>query len=290
MKKKISSISIVQPTEFNYMNIKQKLNFIVEKNNSLVCVGLDSDINKIPSHLKGGEFIQFEFNKQIIDNTHNLVCAYKPNTAFYEARGEQGIKELKMTCDYLKQRYPEILIILDAKRADIGNTNKGYCKFAFEYLNVDAITIHPYLGYEAIKPFLDYRDKGCIVLCRTSNSGAGEFQDLMVNEKPLYQIVAEKIRDEWNENNNCMMVVGATYPDELKQIRDICPNITFLIPGIGAQGGNVEKTVKAGIDSNKAGMIINSSRGIIFASDNEDFAIIAKNETEKLKQEINKYR
>jgi len=271
-------------------NIQQKINKIQEKNNSLVCIGLDSDIDKIPKHLRTRENIQFEFNKQIIDSTHNLVCAYKPNTAFYEARGEQGIKELKMTCDYLKQKYPEILIILDAKRADIGNTNHGYCKFAFDYLDTDAITIHPYLGHEAIKPFLDYKDKGCIILCRTSNPGAGEFQDLQINGKPYYQVVAEKVNDEWNQNNNCMMVIGATYPDELKKIRNIAPEMTFLIPGIGTQGGDVEKTVRAGINNNKAGMIISSSRGIIFASNNEDFAIRAKDETEKLRQEINKYR
>lgn len=270
--------------------IQQKLNNIIAKNNSLVCVGLDSEIKKIPAHLQNGLTPQFTFNKAVIDATHDLVCAYKPNSAFYEARGAKGIEELKMTCDYLKTNYPEILIILDAKRADIGNTNEGYANFCFDYLGVDAVTLHPYLGKEAIMPFLKHTDKGAIILCRTSNPGAGEFQDLKISDKELYKIVAEKVTNEWNTDGNCMLVVGATYPEELAKVRKIAGEMTFLVPGIGAQGGDVEKTVKAGLNSQKAGVIINSSRGIIFASSGEDFAQKAREETIKLKEEINKYR
>jgi len=272
------------------MAIIDKLNSIIAKNNSLACVGLDSEIKKIPSHLQNNPTPQFTFNKAIIDATHDLVCAYKPNSAFYEARGVKGIEELKMTCDYIKTNYPEMIIILDAKRADIGNTNEGYASFCFDYLGVDAVTVHPYFGKEAVAPFLKRADKGAIILCRTSNPGAGEFQDLKIGDRQLYKIVAEKVTKEWNTNGNCFLVIGATYPEELAEVRKIAGEMTFLVPGIGAQGGDVEKTVKAGLNSQKAGMIINSSRGIIFASSGEDFAQKARKETIKLKEEINKHR
>jgi orotidine-5'-phosphate decarboxylase len=272
------------------MAIIDKLNSIITKNNSLACVGLDSEIKKIPSHLQNNPTPQFTFNKAIIDATHDLVCAYKPNSAFYEARGVKGIEELKMTCDYIKTNYPEMIIILDAKRADIGNTNEGYASFCFDYLGVDAVTVHPYFGKEAVAPFLKRADKGAIILCRTSNPGAGEFQDLKIGDRQLYKIVAEKVTKEWNTNGNCFLVIGATYPEELAEVRKIAGEMTFLVPGIGAQGGDVEKTVKAGLNSQKAGMIINSSRGIIFASSGEDFAQKARKETIKLKEEINKHR
>ncbi|MDO9028515.1 MAG: orotidine-5'-phosphate decarboxylase [Candidatus Roizmanbacteria bacterium] len=271
------------------ITFQQKLDMIVKKNQSLLCVGLDSDINKIPDFIRNGEHPQSTFNKLIIDATHDLVCAYKPNSAFYEARGEEGIKELKMTCDYLKNNYLEIPIILDAKRADIGSTNKGYIKYAYDYLGVDAITVHPYLGREALQPFLDLKDKGCIILCKTSNLGSDEFQNLYLSHgrgqdrKPLYQIVAENVVNKWNTNKNCLLVVGATYPDELKQVRKIIGDMTLLIPGIGAQGGDLEATLKAGLNSKKQGLIINSSRGIIFAKSPRD-------EAKKLKQDINQYR
>lgn len=251
------------------MTFQKKLDAIVKKNNSLVCVGLDNG--------------DVTFNKKIIDATHDLVCAYKPNTAFYEQRGFHGIEALKMTCDYIHKKYPEIIIIIDAKRADIGSTNEGYVKFIFDYLGADAVTLHPYLGKEALAPFLERKDKGCIILCRTSNAGAGEFQDLKMGSKPLYKIVAKKVVKDWNKNKNCMLVVGATYPKELKEVRKIAGDMTFLVPGIGAQGGDVEKTVKAGLNSKKAGMIINSSRGIIFAQNPREEAM-------KLRTEINKYR
>lgn len=268
----------------------EKLDSGMRKHNSLLCVGLDSDMNKLPTHIKKEKYPQFAFNKAIIDATSDLVCAYKLNSAFYEARGDTGVAELKLTCDYLHKKYPDIVIILDAKRADIGSTNEGYVEYAFDYLRVDAITLHPYLGREALKPFLDWKDKGCIILCRTSNSGAGELQDLRISDRPLYEIIAEKVIKEWNYNSNCLMVVGATYPEELAIIRKIAGDMTFLIPGVGAQGGDVEKTVRAGKNSKDAGMIINSSRSIIFASSDFDFAVAARSEAEKLFTFINTFR
>jgi orotidine-5'-phosphate decarboxylase len=194
-----------------------------------------------------------------------------------------------------------VVVILDAKRADIGNTNEGYAKFAYDFLGADAITLHPYLGREALKPFLDRVDKGAIILCRTSNPGAGEFQDLLVSKsqpaealakegRPLYQIVAGNVAGEWNYNNNCALVVGATHPTELEIVRRIVGEMPILIPGIGAQGGDVEKTVKAGVDKNGLNAIINSSRGIIFASNGLDFVQKAKEEAQKLRDLINQYR
>lgn len=274
----------------------RKLEAQWEKGN-FVCVGLDSDYEKIPQIVKdraekGGVSPVLLFNAEIIDQTHNLVCAYKPNSAFYEAHGEQGLKDLADTVNYIKTHYPDIPVILDAKRADIDNTNIGYVQAAFDQLGVDAITVHPYLGYEALKPFLNRKENGIIVLSRTSNKGAGEFQDQLVGpeQKPLYQVVAQHVAELWNTNGNCAVVVGATYPRELAEVRKLVGDMPILIPGIGAQGGEIEATVKAGKDSRSWGMIINSSRGIIFASNGEDFAQAARLATEKLRDEINKYR
>ena len=273
------------------MKFRDKLKEISLKNNSLVCVGLDSDISKLPEFIRNGQHPQSTFNKAIIEATHDLVCAFKPNSAFYEERGHAGIEALKMTCEYLREKYPEIPIIIDAKRADIGNTNLGYAKFVFDYLQADAVTLHPFLGKEALQPFLDYKDKGIIVLCRTSNPGAGEFQDLMVNGKKLFQIVAENVVSKWNANGNCGLVVGATYPGELEIVRHIVgDNFPLLIPGIGTQGADVEKTVKAGVDRDGLNAIINSSRGIIFAYSEADFADRARQEAIKLRDDTNKYR
>lgn len=299
------------------LDFKSKLKASVEKNNSLLCVGLDSDIQRIPRHIRNGEPPQSTFNKAIIDKTYDLVCAYKINTAFYEARGKVGIEALKMTCDYIREKYPQIPIILDAKRGDIGNTNEGSVEFAFNYLGADAITLNPYLGKESLLPFLERKGKSAFILCRTSNPGAGEFQDLKVTEggkntsgvagwsgsgshdfpdgggigKPLYQVIAEHVAKDWNSNGNCGLVVGATYPSELEIVRHIASNgFPLLIPGLGTQGGDVEKTVKAGVDASGLNAIINSSRSIIFASPKEDFSEKARREAEKLKNLINQYR
>jgi len=260
----------------------EKYNQRAEKINSLLCVGLDSDFEKIPEKFKSLEFPQFEFNKWIIEETHEYAAAFKPNSAFYEARGDAGIKELKMTMEYLAKNNPDIFTILDAKRADIGNTNNGYVKSIFDWLGFDAVTINPYLGQEAVQPFLDRKDKVSIILCRTSNSGAGELQDLKDGDKTIWQTVAEKVSKVWNKNNNCMLVVGATYPEEMKKVREITGDMTFLVPGIGVQGGDLQAVMQAGLNSQGLGLIINSSRGIIFSSD-------PKAESRKLCEEIRKY-
>lgn len=266
------------------MNFQQKLDVIVKKNDSLLCVGLDSDVDKISNNIKNDPNPQFIFNRAVIDATHDLVCAYKPNSAFYEARGNQGIAELKLTCDYIHEIYPEIVIILDTKRGDIGSSNKGYIRYAFDWLRVDAMTLNPYVGREAMQPYLDRKEKGCIVLCRTSNPGAGEFQDLIVDGKPLYQIIAKKVVDEWNENGNCALVVGATYPHEIAMVRQIVGNkMILLIPGIGSQGGNLQEVLMNGLNSQKNGLIINSSRSIIYSSQIRIGAL-------KLRDHINRYR
>jgi orotidine-5'-phosphate decarboxylase len=274
---------------------------------NFVSVGLDSDYDLIPGFLKDStpttslsgalrnthvEEVMFRFNQEIIDATYDLACAYKPNTAFYEAQGQQGIVALKRTIEYINNTFPNIPVILDAKRGDIGNTNNGYVRAAFDDLGADAVTVHPYLGREAMKPFLGRSDKGIIVLVRTSNPGAGEFQDLPVGERgePLYRVIARNVAESWNENGNCAVVVGATYPRELAEVRAVVGDMPILIPGIGAQGGEIEATVTAGKDSRNEGMIINSSRGIIFASNDRDFALAAREVTQQLTDEINRYR
>jgi len=234
------------------------------------------------------------FNKAIVGETRDFACAYKPNFAFYMAHGSDGLKALYQTIACIRIVAPTVPVILDGKFGDIGNTNAGYVKLAFEYLGADAVTVSPYLGGEALQPFLDCKDKGIFVLCRTSNPGAGEFQDARSRfdacYRSLFQHVAYQVAKSWNKNGNCGLVVGATYPDELREIRELAGDMPILIPGVGAQGGDVEKTVKAGKDSRGKGMIINSSRGIIFASKTEDFATAAGREAEKLHNLINQYR
>ena len=273
------------------MLFAKKLASVVAKNNSLLCVGLDPDISKMPAKFRKIKNPLFAFNKAIVDATADLVCAFKPNSAFYEAYGADGIEQLKATADYIKQKYPHLPIILDAKRAGIGNTNDGYVSFIFDYLGMDAVTLHPYLGREALDPFLARKDKGLIILCRTSNPGAGEFQDLILDGAPFYQHVARTVSSNWNDNKNCLLVVGATYPKEMKIIRDIVgPDMPFLVPGVGAQGGDVEQAVKAGTNNDGNGLIISSSRATIYASSSEDFVEAARKQATGLRDEINKYR
>ena len=264
---------------------------------NFVCVGLDSEFGKIPESARrsGNECnvsianTVVSFNRAIVEATKDLVCAYKPNAAFYEAHGDEGIGALQRTIADIHAIAPDVPVILDAKRADIGNTNAGYVDAAFGFLRADAITVHPYLGAEALHPFLARAEKGVIVLCRTSNPGAGEFQDLSVNGEPLYYFVARRVASDWNKNGNCALVVGATYPDELRKVREIVGDMPLLIPGIGAQGGDVKKTVLAGKNNRGQGIIINSSRNIIFASKGADFAEVARRETLKLRDMINRY-
>jgi len=265
------------------------------RRDTMLCIGLDSDYEQLPAIVKAHPSIDeatFRFNRDIIDATHDLVCAYKPNAAFYEARGDAGFRPLVRTVRYIHEHYPGIPVILDAKRGDIGSTNLGYAQSAFDVIGADAITVHPYLGKEALAPLLARREKGIIVLAKTSNPGSGEFQDLPIGpaREPLYQVVASHVAQEWNNNGNCALVVGATYPEELRRVRALVGDMPILIPGIGAQGGELAATVAAGKDSHGRGMIINSARGIIFASQGNDFAEAARGAAEKLSGEINAYR
>lgn len=288
---------------YQSMSFDKKLDTIIYKNNSLLCVGLDPDYSKLPQHIKQLGFPLYVFNKAIIDATHDVACVYKPNPAFYEAYGEKGIRELKMTCDYIKEKYPDIPIIIDAKRGDIGNTNKGYAKFVFDYLGADAITVMPYMGIEALEAYFKHAERGIIVGCHSSNPGAKEFQERLVilsdqgeskdlknKAQPLYELVAKELVKRHGDNPNTMIFMGATYPEQLTEIRKIVGDMTLLVPGVGSQGGDAKSTVQAGLNSKKAGMMINASRSIIFAGDGEDFAALAQTAATKLRDEINLYR
>ena len=271
------------------MKFIEKLNRIWSKNNSLVCVGLDPDLAKLPPCVQSQKNPIFVFNKAIIDATRADVCCYKPQIACYE--GQCAEDELAMTLDYIRRKCPDVPVILDAKRGDIGNTSKMYAKEAFERYCADAVTLNPYMGMDALKPFLDYSDKGAVILCRTSNAGAKEIQELeLADGRPLYKQIAALIAGPWNYNGNNMLVAGATAPAELGEIRKIVGNTPLLVPGIGAQGGDLEGVLKFGLTAEKTGLVINSSRGIIYASSGEDFAEKAGEETRKLKAAINHFR
>ena len=268
------------------MKFVEKLLNVSRKNDSLVCVGLDTDLQKIPQHLLKEEDPGFAFNRKIIDFTSDLVCAYKPNMAFYEARGSRGWDALRKTCEYIPREIP---VIVDGKRGDIGNTAKMYAKAVFEELRGDAVTVNAYMGKDAVAPFLEYEDGCAFVLCLTSNQGARDFQFLRVDKKPLYEIVAERVLS-WNEKGNCGLVVGATHPEQLRRVREIGPSLSLLIPGVGAQAGDIESTAKFGTDKNGELAIINSSRAILYASPGEDFAQAARNAAERLRELINSHR
>jgi len=259
-----------------------------QRNASLLCVGLDPDLELIPPHLKREDYPLFSFNRAIIDATAEHVCAFKPQIAYYAASGSE--KDLEMTIDYIHGAYPGIPVILDAKRGDIGATAAMYAREVFDRYKADAVTVNPYMGYDTLVPFLEREEKGVIILCRTSNSGAREIQDLKVNGTMLYRIIAQMAVERWNQRNNVLLVVGATYPEELKEVRAIAGDMPLLVPGIGAQGGDVQKAVTNGKSRNGTGMIINSSRGIIYAGKGEDFAAAAGNAARNLRDEINRYR
>lgn len=242
----------------------------IKKKNSFLCIGLDVDLNKIPKHLlKEGDPI-FSFNKAIIDATHHLCVAYKPNTAFYEAFGLKGWKALEKTIAYINQKHPEIFTIADAKRGDIGNTSSMYARAFFEDLAFDSVTVAPYMGKDSVEPFLAFENKHTIMLALTSNEGAFDFQTKIVDDKELYKQVLETSKT-WNNSDNLMYVVGATKAEYLADIRKIVPNNFLLVPGVGAQGGNLKAVCKYGMNED-VGLLINSSRGIIYASNNRDFA------------------
>jgi orotidine-5'-phosphate decarboxylase len=299
------------------------------QNHRRVCVGLDPDWEKVPSSLKtaGGQErdpgdVLFDFNRAIIDATCDVAGTYKPQSAYYEKWGVSGCRALKRTVEYMDERAPLVPRILDAKRADIDRTNRGYVDSAFGQLGFDAITLHPYLGgVSALRPFLDHAEKGCIVLCRTSNPDAREFQDLPVviaSEKldelltgpagstdprllehrrsggeyrlPLYLVVALRVANHWNTNGNCGLVVGATYPEEAREIRQLVgDDLFFLVPGVGVQGGDLQRAVQAGRDSRVEGLIVSSSSGIIHASQGADFAERAREKAMELNEAIDQH-
>jgi len=270
--------------EFTPMTFIKKLESRQRSKKSLLCVGLDPDIKKIPSSISKFNKPVFEFNKAIIDATHDLVCGYKPQIAYYSAIGAE--KELEQTIEYIHMKYPDIPVMLDAKRSDIGSTAEMYAKESFERYKVDAVTVNPFLGFDSIKPFTDWHEKGIIVLCKTSNPSSSDFQDMRIDGKPLYLFIAEKAIHEWNYNHNILFVVGATYPSQIRDIRNIAKNITFLVPGIGAQGGSISDVITNGLRLDGLGLILSSSRGIIHASISDDFADRARQVALKTLSEI----
>jgi orotidine-5'-phosphate decarboxylase len=267
------------------MNFVEKLEKISRQNRSLLCIGLDPDPEQMPPGIS-----VYEFNKAIIEATSDLVCAYKPNFAFYEALGAEGMDALRRTIKCIPR---DIVSIGDGKRNDIGNTAKSYAKALFDIFSLDGATVNPYLGFDGVEPFLEYKDRGVILLCRTSNSGAADFQSLLCETpkglRPLFEVVAGKAQD-WNTHGNIGLVVGATYPEELKLIRERHPDLPLLIPGIGAQGGDLITSVKYGVSPHGDRAIINSSRQVIYASRGKDFADAARRIALALRDEINKYR
>lgn len=261
------------------MDFLTKLAAARQKNDSLLCIGLDPD----PALMPPGVSIA-DFNCAIIDATRDLVCAYKPNLAFYEAAGREGIEALEKTVKHIP---PAIITIGDGKRGDIGNTAKAYAKALFDVFGFDAVTVNPYLGYDSIEPFLKYADKGIFLLCRTSNPGGADFQNLRLETgQPLYEAVARKVL-EWNRGGQLGLVVGATSPDELRRVRQLCPEMPLLIPGIGAQGGDLALTIKYGADAATTRTIINVSRQVLYASSKPDFAGAARRAALEIRNQIN---
>lgn len=254
----------------------------IKKKNSYLCVGLDTDISKIPAHLQNSADPVFEFNKQIIDATHGYCIAYKPNIAFYEARGAKGWESLAKTLEYIPN---DCFTIADAKRGDIGNTSSLYAKAFFEQMNFDSITVAPYMGEDSVKPFLEFKDKWVILLAHTSNSGSSDFQLIESKSgKKLYEEVILKSQ-QWGTPEQLMYVVGATRADKIADIRKLAPEHFFLVPGIGAQGGDLAATSKHGLNK-ECGLIVNSTRAIIYASADKDFATAAGNEAKKVREEM----
>jgi orotidine-5'-phosphate decarboxylase len=262
------------------------------RNDSLLCVGLDPDVRRIPEHLGSGAAAIGAFCRAIVDATADLVCAFKPQIAYFHA--ERAEAELESLIAYIHARHPGVPVILDAKRGDIGSTAEQYAREAFERYEADAVTVSPFLGRDSVIPYTAYRDRGVIVLCRTSNPGGSDMQFLEVDgpagRELVYQRIARVVAGDWNANGNCALVVGATYPKELAEVRAIVGAMPLLVPGIGAQGGDVAATVQAGRTSDGAGLIINSGRAILYASAGRDFADAARAEARATREAINRYR
>ncbi|MDO9184697.1 MAG: orotidine-5'-phosphate decarboxylase [Bacteroidia bacterium] len=270
---------------------REELFSTITKKKSFLCVGLDTDITKIPSHLLKTEDPVFEFNKQIVDATHDLCVSYKPNMAFYETQGAKGWISLEKTINYINQKYKDVFTIADAKRGDIGNTSKMYAKAFLETLNFDSITVAPYMGEDSVTPFLEYKNKWVILLALTSNKGAFDFQTSEIGsivEKGRGMKLFEKIIEtskKWGTPDNMMYVVGATKAEMLLDIRKMIPDNFLLVPGVGAQGGSLQDVAKYGMNK-QCGLLVNSSRGIIYASSGEKFAEVAREEALKLQKEM----
>ena len=255
---------------------------------TLVCVGLDPEPAKFPAKFANDPNAIFEFCRDIADATAPYACAFKPQIAHFAAMHAE--EALRMLIMHIRFRYPQIPVILDSKRGDIGSTAQHYASEAFDRYCADAVTVNPYMGRDSAQPFLDHADKGVVILCRTSNAGAGDLQDLLVDGRPLYQHVAEKVARDWNANNNCALVVGATWPEQLREVRSIVGDVPFLVPGVGAQGGDVEAVMKHGSTADDTGLIISSSRAILYASKGDDYAEAAARAARTLRDEINRYR
>ena len=270
-------------------NYISKLTQAWQQNNSLLCVGLDPDLTKLPTRFQSQPDGIFQFCRAIIDATADLACAFKPQIAYFAALRAEA--QLEQICEYLRTNYPQLPIILDAKRGDIGATAEQYAREAFERYGADAVTVNPYMGFDSVEPYLKWQDRGCIVLCRTSNPGGSDLQFLQVNGRPLYQHVADLVANQWNRNGQCSLVVGATFPEEIAAVRRIVGEMPLLVPGIGAQGGDVAATVAAGKTAS-GGMMINSSRAILFAKplEGENFAQAARRIATQTRDEINQYR
>ncbi|WP_424946142.1 orotidine-5'-phosphate decarboxylase [Candidatus Spongiihabitans sp.] len=266
----------------------EKLTDSWKQQNSLLCVGLDPDLDRLPKSIKNAKHPLYRFNREIIDATAQWACAYKPQAAYYSAVGAE--LQLKKTIRYIKSEYPAMPVILDAKRGDIGSSARMYAIEAFERYQADAVTVNPYLGGDALEPFLRFQNHGVIVLCRTSNPGSGDFQQLVSGERAVYQHVAHLAASQWNKNNNVALVVGATYPQAIKEVRQIVGDMPLLVPGVGAQGGDLEGALKNGLTEQKKGLIINVSREVIFASAGADFSTAAANQAQSICRQINQYR
>ena len=258
------------------------------RNESLICVGLDPEPSRFPQGIAGDSEGVFAFCRDIVDATADLVCAFKPQIAHFAALGAEDA--LQRLIAHVHAKHPGVPVILDAKRGDIGSTAQMYAGEAFDRYGADAVTVNPYLGRDSVQPFLDRADKGVVILCRTSNPGAGDFQDLDVGGRPLYQHVAARVAGEWNANGNCLLVTGATYPRQLAEVRALVGDLPLLVPGIGAQGGDVEAVLSHGLSSDGAGLLISSSRAILYAGQGADFADNARRVAASLRDEVNRHR
>jgi orotidine-5'-phosphate decarboxylase len=270
------------------MTFLNKLRNCWDQNNSLVCVGLDPDLSKIPAFMRSGPKPIFSFLKEIVDSTADLVCCYKPQIAHFSAhRAESDLEEI---IAYIHKQYPLVPVILDGKRGDIGSTAEMYAREMFDRYDADAATVNPYLGTDSLKPYVDRQERGVLILCRNSNPGARDLQDLPVEDGALFERVAKLSKDKWNYNENVLLVVGATVPAELKRVREIVGDMPILVPGIGAQGGSIESTVLSGKDSRGKGLILSSSREVLYSSQEKDFAKASRAVVIKMRDEANQFR